>query len=140
MVVLPGHDPTAAASALGERLIAAFKTNFDINGHQIQVGLSTGVAIFPADGTDAKNLIANADAALYQAKSEVRGSVRFFEEKLGSRLRELQSDLQKAMDHGDLSLHYQPQKRSNSAKSSDSRRSRVGIARPAGVCRRIRSS
>ncbi len=113
MVVLGGGDPTAAAGALGERLITAFKNNFDIDGHQIQVGLSTGVAIYPADGTDAKTLIANADAALYQAKSEVRGSVRFFEEKLGSRLRErreLQTDLRKALDQGDLSLHYQPQK------------------------------
>jgi diguanylate cyclase (GGDEF)-like protein/PAS domain S-box-containing protein len=113
MVVLTGEDPASAASALGERLIAAFKANFDIDGHQIQVGLSTGVAIFPVDGSDAKTLIANADAALYQAKSEVRGSVRFFEEKLGSRLRErreLQTDLQKALDAGDLSLHYQPQK------------------------------
>ena len=60
-----------------------------------------------------KTLIANADAALYQAKSEVRGSLRFFEAKLGSRLRErreLQTDLQSALDRGDLLLHYQPQK------------------------------
>ena len=75
--------------------------------------MSIGVAVFPADGTDAKTLIANADAALYQAKSEVRGSVRFFEAKLGSRLRErreLQIDLRTAFDRGDLLLHYQPQK------------------------------
>jgi predicted signal transduction protein with EAL and GGDEF domain len=72
-----------------------------------------GVAVFPADGSDVKALIANADAALYQAKSEVRGTLRFFEAKLGSRLRErreLQTDLQTALDQGDLLLHYQPQK------------------------------
>jgi predicted signal transduction protein with EAL and GGDEF domain len=94
-------------------MIEAFKENFDVDGHQIQVGLSVGVAVFPVDGTDATALIANADAALYQAKSEVRGSVRFFEEKLGSRLRErreLQTDLRSAPDRGDLLLHYQPQK------------------------------
>ncbi len=74
--------------------------------------MSIGVATFPADGRDAKALIANADAALYEAKSEVRGSVRFFEAKLGSRLRErreLQIDLRAALDRGDLHLHYQPQ-------------------------------
>ena len=94
-------------------MLAAFKDNFEIDGHQLQVGLSVGIAMFPADGADVKTLIANADAALYQAKSEVRGSVRFFEEKLGSRLRErreLQTDLQTALDQGDLLLHYQPQK------------------------------
>jgi predicted signal transduction protein with EAL and GGDEF domain len=94
-------------------MIEAFKDNFEVDGHQIQVGLSVGVAVYPAHGTDATALIANADAALYQAKSEVRGSVRFFEEKLGSRLRErreLQTDLRSAPDRGDLLLHYQPQK------------------------------
>ncbi|HEY2379570.1 MAG TPA: EAL domain-containing protein [Terriglobia bacterium] len=113
IVVVKSGAPEAAARKLGERMLAAFKDNFDIEGHQLQVGLSIGVAVFPDDGVDVKTLIANADAALYQAKSEVRGSVRFFEAKLGSRLRErreLQTDLQTALDQGDLLLHYQPQK------------------------------
>ena len=113
MLVVSGESPEAMAGELGERLIDAFSRNFDVDGHQIQVGLSIGVAVFPADGTHVKTLIANADAALYQAKSEVRGSVRFFEEKLGSRLRErreLQTDLRRALENGGLSLHYQPQK------------------------------
>ncbi len=113
IAVLTSDDPQAAARTLGDRLLASFKENFDIEGHQMQVGLSIGVAVFPADGADVKTLIANADAALYQAKSEVRGSLRFFEAKLGSRLRErreLQTDLQTALEQGDLLLHYQPQK------------------------------
>ena len=113
IAVLVSGNPEEAARAIGDRMLAAFKDNFEIDGHQLQVGLSVGIAMFPADGADVKTLIANADAALYQAKSEVRGSVRFFEEKLGSRLRErreLQTDLQTALDQGDLLLHYQPQK------------------------------
>ena len=113
IVVLQSDTPEAAARTIGDRMLAAFKDNFEIEGHQLQVGLSIGVAVFPADGSDVKTLIANADAALYQAKSEVRGSIRFFEAKLGSRLRErreLQTDLQTALDQGDLLLHYQPQK------------------------------
>ncbi len=113
MLVVSGETPEVTAGELGERLIEAFSRNFEVDGHQIQVGLSIGVAVFPTDGTHAKTLIANADAALYQAKSEVRGSVRFFEEKLGSRLRErreLQTDLRKALEGDGLSLHYQPQK------------------------------
>jgi diguanylate cyclase (GGDEF)-like protein/PAS domain S-box-containing protein len=113
IAVVTGGNPQEAARSLGDRMLAAFTDNFEIDGHQLQVGLSIGVAVFPADGTDVKTLIANADAALYQAKSEVRGTLRFFEAKLGSRLRErreLQSDLQTALDQGDLRLHYQPQK------------------------------
>jgi diguanylate cyclase (GGDEF)-like protein/PAS domain S-box-containing protein len=113
IVVLPSDTPDAAAREVGGQMLAAFKDNFDIEGHHLQVGLSIGVATFPADGIDVKTLIANADAALYQAKSEVRGSLRFFEEKLSSRLRErreLQTDLRSALDCGDISLHYQPQK------------------------------
>jgi diguanylate cyclase (GGDEF)-like protein/PAS domain S-box-containing protein len=113
IAVLTSDTPDAAAKAAGDRMLAAFKDNFEIDGHQLQVGLSIGAAVFPADGKDVKTLIANADAALYQAKSEVRGTVRFFEAKLGSRLherRELQMDLQTALDQGDLLLYYQPQK------------------------------
>jgi diguanylate cyclase (GGDEF)-like protein/PAS domain S-box-containing protein len=113
IAVVTSDDPQESAKALGERMLAAFKDNFEIDGHQLQVGLSVGVAVFPADGADVKALIANADAALYQAKSEVRGTLRFFEAKLGSRLRErreLQTDLQTALEQGDLLLHYQPQK------------------------------
>jgi diguanylate cyclase (GGDEF)-like protein/PAS domain S-box-containing protein len=112
ILVLESDALPDSAETLGERFLAAFKHDFVVDGHRIQVGLSIGVATFPADGRDAKALIANADAALYQAKSEVRGSVRFFEAKLGSRLRErreLQIDLRAALDRGDLHLHYQPQ-------------------------------
>jgi len=113
MLVVSDETPETTAAELGDRLIEAFSRNFEVDGHQIQVGLSIGVAVFPTDGTHAKTLIANADAALYQAQSEVRASVRFFEEKLGSRLRErreLQTDLRKALEGDGLSLHYQPQK------------------------------
>jgi predicted signal transduction protein with EAL and GGDEF domain len=113
IVVLRGAEVSAAAEQLGERLVAAFKQDFEVEGHHIQVGLSIGVAMFPHDGDNVKTLIANADAALYQAKSEVRGSVRFFEAKLGARLREhreLQADLRVALKHDQLCLHYQPQK------------------------------
>jgi len=56
----------------------------------------------------------NADAALYRAKAEMRGSVLFFEPEMSARLRErhaLKEDLRSAIDRGELLLHYQPQKK-----------------------------
>jgi EAL domain-containing protein (putative c-di-GMP-specific phosphodiesterase class I) len=76
--------------------------------------LSIGVAIFPTDGNAAATILANADAALYRAKAEGRGTIRFFEADMDERLRErraLQHDLRSAIERGQLSLHYQPQVR-----------------------------
>ena len=109
-VVNSGLQP-ATAEALGDRLISVFQDSFEVDGHRLQLGLSIGGAIYPTDGTDSKSLIANADAALYQAKAEARGSVRFFEAELGVRIRdrrELQNDLRAAINRGHLFLHYQP--------------------------------
>ncbi len=111
VIVTDGPQP-ATAQALGERLLAVFKDDFEVDGHRLSLGTTIGGAVYPADGRDAKTLMANADAALYQAKAEKRGSVRFFAAELGARLRErreLQNDLRLAVNRDNLFLHYQPQ-------------------------------
>ena len=78
----------------------------------MRVGLTIGVAHLPQDGADASTLIANADAALFRAKSEARGSMRFFEMSMDKQLREkraLQQDLRNAIGRDEFMLHYQPQ-------------------------------
>ena len=120
LILTDGPQPDAA-KALGERLIAAFQDDFEIDGHRLQIGLSIGGAVYPDNGTDATALLANADAALYQAKAEMRGSVRFFEAELGSRLRErreLQNDLRAAISGGEFFLHYQPQQKIASGETT----------------------
>ncbi|MFL5049864.1 MAG: EAL domain-containing protein [Xanthobacteraceae bacterium] len=106
-----GAQP-AAAETLAERLLAAVADDLDVQGHRLRTNLSIGVAIYPADGSDAAALLANADAALYRAKQEGRGTIRFFESDMDKRLRErraLQHDLRSAVENGELTLHYQPQ-------------------------------
>lgn len=113
LIIKDGSQP-ASAEALGERVLAALKGDFEIEGHRLQLGLSIGGAVYPADGADAKTLMANADAALYQAKVEARGSVRFFDAELATRLRDrrnLQKDIQLAITRGEFFLHYQPQEK-----------------------------
>jgi diguanylate cyclase (GGDEF)-like protein/PAS domain S-box-containing protein len=119
LVATSGPQPETA-KALGERLLAAFRDDFEIDGHRIQIGLSIGGAVYPSDGTDAKELLANADAALYRAKAEMRGSMRFFDVEIGSQLRErhdLQNDLRAAFNRGDFFLHYQPQQKISSKET-----------------------
>jgi len=111
-VITPTGPQPAAAETLAERLSAAFDSDIEIAGHPLRVGLTIGVGIYPQDGADAATLVANADAALFRAKSEARGSIRFFEVAMDKQLREkraLQQDLRTAVMRGELELHYQPQ-------------------------------
>jgi EAL domain-containing protein (putative c-di-GMP-specific phosphodiesterase class I) len=83
-----------------------------IEGKRIQIGLGIGGAVYPTDGTDAKTLMVNADAALYRAKAEQRASVLFFQPEMGVQRQEqhnLQQDLRLAIDRCELLVHYQPQ-------------------------------
>ena len=110
--ITPTGPQPATAEALADKLCAALDTDIDIEGFPMRVGLTVGVAIFPQDGADAVTLAINADAALFRAKSEARGSIRFFELAMDQQLREkraLQQDLRTAIAHGEIELHYQPQ-------------------------------
>ncbi len=111
-VITPTGPQPATAEAVAERLSAALDTDIDIDGHAMRVELTIGVAIFPQDGDDATTLVAHADAALFRAKAEARGSIRFFEMAMDKTLREkraLQQDLRSAIARGEIELHYQPQ-------------------------------
>jgi diguanylate cyclase (GGDEF)-like protein/PAS domain S-box-containing protein len=113
VIVTESPAPTQAAR-LAERLLAAVGDEFEIEGHRMGIGLSVGIALYPIDGADGSALLANADAALYRAKAEGRGSIRFFEVDMDHRLRErraLLHDLRSAIEHGQFQAFYQPQAR-----------------------------
>jgi diguanylate cyclase (GGDEF)-like protein/PAS domain S-box-containing protein len=111
--IVGGPQP-ASAEMLADKLIAVAAEEIEIEGQEFQVGVTIGVAIYPADGADATTLLANADTALSRAKAEARGAVGFFEAKMDHLLRErreLQLDLRSAAACGELELYYQPQMR-----------------------------
>ena len=111
-VITPTGPQPATAETLAAKMLAALDTDIDIDGLPQRVGLTVGVAIFPQDGVDAVTLVANADAALFRAKSEMRGSIRFFELAMDQHLRAkrvLQQDLRTAIVRDEIELHYQPQ-------------------------------
>jgi diguanylate cyclase (GGDEF)-like protein/PAS domain S-box-containing protein len=111
-IITPTGPQPAGAETLAQRLNSAFVSNVDVEGNALRVGLTIGVGIYPQDGADATTLIANANAALFRAKAEARGSLRFFEISMDNQLREkraLQEDLRTAIQDDELELHYQPQ-------------------------------
>ena len=112
MVFCPDTLQPAASEVLGERLKASVAEDFYLDGHRVRSGISVGIAVYPTDGHDLKSLLANADAALYRSKAEGRDKIRFFDPEMDRRLRDrraLQNDLVNALQHGELSLHFQPQ-------------------------------
>ena len=76
------------------------------------VSVSIGIALYPSDAKDRTELLSSADAALYRAKTEGKGTYRFFEAAMGAQIRERRSiehDLRSAIANNELSLAYQPQ-------------------------------
>jgi diguanylate cyclase (GGDEF)-like protein len=100
-----------AATDLARRLHESISQPYDIDGAQIVVGASIGIAVAPDDALAADTLLAHADMALYRAKSEGRGITRFFEPEMDAHMqmrRMLELDLRGALERNEFELHYQP--------------------------------
>jgi diguanylate cyclase (GGDEF)-like protein len=96
---------------LANRLLKALSDPFELDGHELRIGTSVGVAMYPMDGDNVDALLKNADTALYSAKADQHGGLCFFEAKMGRRLRErcaLEQDLRMAVGTRQLRLYYQP--------------------------------
>jgi diguanylate cyclase (GGDEF)-like protein/PAS domain S-box-containing protein len=101
----------ADTTLLAARLIDAVSAPYDLDGHQVVVGTSVGIAIAPDDGTVPDQLIKNADLALYRCKADGGNVYRFFEPQMDARMQErraLELDLRKALVNGEFTLNYQP--------------------------------
>lgn len=92
-------------------IIEAVSQPYSIEGHDVLVGASVGVALAPADGADVDQLLKNSDMALYRAKTEGRGTWRFFEPAMDVQARarrEIEFDLRNALARHEFELFYQP--------------------------------
>jgi diguanylate cyclase (GGDEF)-like protein/PAS domain S-box-containing protein len=110
-IVQVGLPQPEGAEALCRRLIARISEPIRIEDRDIFVGLSIGVALSPDDGSAPPTLLKNADIALYRAKSEGRGTFRFFSTEMDDALQArklLEQDLREALRGERLELHYQP--------------------------------
>src|SRR3954449_8065054 len=100
----PGHEPEAIA----ERILRALRPAFDLEGREIFVGASIGIA---SGGRDAETVLRNADVAMYRAKSLGKNRYVVFEQSLHDALvqrLELDADPRRALDREEFELHYQP--------------------------------
>lgn len=113
MLLLPCCDANSAAH-MAERLIHALEQPFTVEGHQLRVSASVGIALFPEDGEGFDELAQHADAAMYRAKHAGRHGYCFFTREMqqqSAHLLRLENDLRQALERKELQLYYQPQQR-----------------------------
>lgn len=107
-----GAPQPSSSTTLARRIITALGTPFDLDGHRAHIGGSVGIAIAPFDGEEPEQLLKSADLALYRAKSDGRGILRFFEPAMDAQIqarRALEADLRRAVASEQFHLAYQPQ-------------------------------
>ncbi len=100
-----------AARALAERILEILGKPFAIEGGDIGIGTSIGIALAPEHGTGSDELLKMADIALYRAKSAGRNGYCFFDpqmSEIASARQEIENDLRRAIQQDELELHYQP--------------------------------
>ena len=111
VLLLPNCGPVQAAQ-VAEKLMASHAESVRIEGHDVTVTLSIGIALYPNDGADFNSLSKAADVAMYRAKEEGRNAYRFFTTDMqvrSSRTLTLESHLRRALEKKELQLVYQPQ-------------------------------
>ena len=99
------------AILLAERILKVFDTPFEVQGREIYITASVGIALYPDNGQDPSTLIKNADIAMYRAKEQGKNSFAFFSEDLNKKAEELltlKGKLHRALQKGEFFLEFQP--------------------------------
>lgn len=110
--IFPDIQAPADAEALAGKLVEQLKEPFRIEGAEIAISASFGVALYPDHGRDAATLLTGADLALYDAKQKGRGQYRLLSAEmleLARGRRQIESELEGAAARGELRILYQPQ-------------------------------
>jgi diguanylate cyclase (GGDEF)-like protein/PAS domain S-box-containing protein len=112
VVVVPDCGDPRRITTLVESMLAQLADPFEVNEHVLHIGGSAGIAIAPQDGSSVDELIANADLALYKAKSDGGHTYRLFVPVLRAQAqsrRGLQVELRRAFAENEFELYFQPQ-------------------------------
>ncbi|WP_373890048.1 putative bifunctional diguanylate cyclase/phosphodiesterase [Massilia sp. DJPM01] len=97
---------------VARKILAALAAPFQVEGHQLHMSASIGVAVYPRDARDARTLMRSADTAMYHAKAKGKNGFQAFQPAMEQRAQKrlkLEANLRRALDLGELELHYQPQ-------------------------------
>jgi diguanylate cyclase (GGDEF)-like protein/PAS domain S-box-containing protein len=111
-IVLEGIHDLDDVILVANKLLTTLALPVEISGHSISTTVSIGVSVFPDDGKEADELLKNADIAMYKAKEAGKNNCQFYAKGMNATAVNyllLENDLRRAIDLGQLILHYQPQ-------------------------------
>lgn len=112
IVLLRALTDNHNALDIAENLLAIFRAPFQIDGRELILTLSIGIAIYPENGTGASDLLRNADTAMYQAKASGRNTYSFFTKEMNltmTRRFEIEGQMHAALERNEFEVYYQPQ-------------------------------
>ena len=111
VALLPDIDHAEDAALSAQKMIAAIALAHRIDQHDLHIGASIGISIYPEDGLDAETLIKHADTAMFHAKDNGRNTYAFFEPEMTARAiarQSIEASLRLALERQEFVLHYQP--------------------------------
>ena len=111
VVLLGEFTAPSVVSGIAQKLLETMAAPIVIEGQQQSVSVSVGISIYPDDGKSLRELMSNADSAMYHAKKMGRGNYQYFAPEMnaaaGARL-QLEQALRRALEQNEFELHYQP--------------------------------
>ncbi|MBW4678807.1 MAG: EAL domain-containing protein [Microcoleus vaginatus WJT46-NPBG5] len=110
-LLLPQVSCVLDTVKIAQRLLDVLKPIFYLDGHQLHITSSIGIAFYPSDGVDAETLLKNADAALYRAKEQGRNAFQLYTPAINSKASELlvlEHSLHHALEREEFLIYYQP--------------------------------
>lgn len=111
-VLLNVINESREASRAAQRIVELLSKPFLLDGSEIVISSSIGIAIYPDDGTDVHTLLKNADAAMYHAKDHGKNNYQYYKQYMNAAAFDrltLENDLRRAIEQDGLILYYQPQ-------------------------------
>ena len=112
VIIVEPADDAREVDGVATKILAALGAPFSVEGHDLYVSASIGVSVYPRDAVDARTLTRSADTAMYHAKNRGKNAYEVFqpamEERAQKRLK-IEANLRRALEQGELELHYQPQ-------------------------------
>jgi len=111
-VVLPDMRGRQDAAIIAEKFLEALRHPFDLDGHEVYLSASIGIAVYPADGESIDELLRRSDIAMYHVKAQGKNGYSFYEPTMLDASHQkiaLEQSLRRALEQGELEMFYQPQ-------------------------------
>jgi PAS domain S-box-containing protein len=111
--IILAHDIAQShyAAKTSRRLLEELSVPYDLNGREVFITVSIGIALYPDDGTDVDDLLKNAEKAMRHTKNEGKNNFHFYSSSMHTSVLELltlENDLHRALERSELVLYYQP--------------------------------